>query len=123
MNVGTIVSPDLMASLLAFQPTSLTIQEHDGSSLTNGDPDPAGWATLSGHAGLRGTIWEQAESDENRSEFETSRDVRKCILAGPYPQIETKHRALIGSDVYYILTAAPDSQGAATVLTIERVMT
>lgn len=123
MNAGTIVSPDLLPAISAFQPTTLTVQVHNGTLKANGDPDPAGWGTLSGHAGLRGTIWPLVQSGENRDEFETARDVRKCILAGAYPQIEPKHRVLIGSDVFYILAVAPDSQGMATALEIEKVTT
>lgn len=123
MNAGTIVSPDLLPSIAGFQPTTLTIQQHNGATLPNGDPDPSGWGALSGHVELKGTLWQVRTSGEDRDEFTTSRDVRRCLLAGPYPQIQTKHRALIGSDVFYILTAAPDSQGAATALTLEKVTT
>lgn len=123
MNAGTIVSPDLIPAISAFQPTTLTVQVHDGTQEVNGDPKASGWGTLSGHAGLKGTLWQVAEADETRDEFETARDVRKCILAGAYPQIQPKHRVLIGSEVFYILSVAPDSQGMATCLELEKVTT
>lgn len=105
----------------SFFPSTCTIQQHDGSRLGSGQPDPNGWSNLANHVDLpcrKSTSIAREESDQRKISY---RQVDAVLLRGNYSLITDEMRAILDSVTYKITGVKSDGSAVLTKVTIETV--
>lgn len=116
MNQLGIVHPGLLAALAPNHYASLcTIQKRTDTADSYGQPIPA-WANLSGHVDLRCRIAPfQQFSREQRTQAQLyAVHVWEIAVAGYYPTITEKMRAVVDGVAYDIELVQPDGNDMTT---------
>lgn len=111
--------PDLVSG---FFVSRCTIQAHDGTKDSHGQPSTTGWANVTGAVDIPCADWSPKATERGTEQF-TNREVnRMAVLAGAF-SIASDRRAVIGSRAYDVLGAEQTSHGRLTKLWLELVQT
>lgn len=122
-----IVSAGLMRGLrgvAAFYPSRVTIQAATVGSRDGAGAPVTNWATLAGHANLPASLAPTSGAAERRlAQMTVTTETYTVALAGGFPAITERMRAVVDGTAYDILAVDIDSHGATTRLIVERVTT
>lgn len=113
----SIIHPRMLASLSKFYPSTCTIQQATEPQDAYGQPI-AGWADVAGLANLPCSVAPFTGSPE-MAEYKRPDGTIEIIthhisIAGHYPTITNKMRAVVGGINYDIRAAETDSHGFTT---------
>lgn len=115
---SAIVHPRLHQALAAFYPSTCTIQQAALTQDASGHPVPA-WSDLAGHAALSARLSPIGGTERKTASQIYSVATHVINLAGSYPAITAKMRAVIAGQSYDILLVEQDGQTASTRLVAE----
>lgn len=111
----SLIHPRLFEQMAAFYPSTCTIQESTETQDAAGQPIAA-WSNLAGHAGLACRVG-PAGGGERKSMNQVYLVATHTVhLAGNYPLITSKMRALVDGMTLDILLPASDGQAHHTKL-------
>lgn len=117
-----LIHPKMLEKLADFYPAMCTIQSYDDENQnTHGQPQPV-YANLAGHVDIPCRI---APSPREKSREVKREDMTYSVithdisLAGDYPNVTSKMRAVVGGVSYDILYPQTDGQSHTTRLLVE----
>ncbi len=122
-----LISSKLFTQLARFYPSTVTIRtfvtdDRDDFHLDSyGQPD-AMWGNFASHVDINCTVAANGEPEVKRPDITIATSTFIIALAGYYPTIEPKMRAVVGSVTYDILLVEVDSHSEMTRLTVEIVI-
>ena len=116
--MANIIHPGLLAALGDFYPSTCTIQESTESQNTAGEITLV-WANFAGHVALACRIAPTRGREVKDVELTWTVGAYTIGLAGYYPTITPKMRAVVGGETYDILTVESDGQSEATWLGVQ----
>ncbi len=100
--------------------SKITFQEHDGSQLTSGDLDPAGFDDVAGLEDIPCSVQEFTRiAPERRGEVTVNTQAWKVFLNDSFA-LKTDYRAVVDGDVRHLIAWADDSMKSRSVVQIER---
>lgn len=121
-NQQGIIHPDLLARLqpTGHFPATCTIQAPTETQDSYGAVVQT-WGNLAGHVDLPCRLAPEVQrSGEFTAPGQTyTRDSHRLLLAGHYPTVTAKMRAVVDGTSYSINLVQPDGQGATTRLMVE----
>lgn len=103
----TLVHPRLFQALAAFYPSLCTIQQATETRDAAGQPIPA-WANLAGHVDIDCRLGPAGGGERKAVNQVYTIATHTIHLAGYYPSITTKMRAVVDGAAYDILLTASD---------------
>ena len=110
-----LISPRLFSQLTAFYPDTCTIQTAT-ETLDAANQPIKSWADLAGHAAIPCAVSRPRGGERHTTHQIYSVATHTIALAGYYPAITAKMRAVVFGQAYDILLPENDGQGAATEL-------
>jgi len=110
-----LISPRLFSQLTAFYPDTCTIQAAIESQDVANQPIKS-WSDLAGHTAIPCAISRPRGGERHTTHQIYSIATHTIALAGHYPAITAKMRAIVFGQAYDILLPENDGQGAATQL-------
>ncbi len=116
--MSSLIHPDLLTSLHDFFPALCTIQQGMPSEDAAGEEQLA-WADLAGHVNLRCHVAPAKGAEVRTPDMTYVVASHTIALAGNYPTIQEKMRALVGGKTYDILLVEWDSLGKTTYLSTQ----
>jgi hypothetical protein len=116
-NQQGLIHPDLLSRLQPYHYAgSCTIQQATEAVDSYGAPTTSSWANLTGHVALPCRV-----APDNRARQEVRETAAPyvlygftIVLAGHYPTISEKMRAIVGSQTHNIQAVEHDGQGKTT---------
>lgn len=108
-----IISPRLFTSLSRFYPSVCDIQEVTETRDAVGQPRKT-WGNLADHTGISCRVSPLGGGERRAPQQVYSVATHVINLAGCYPAITTKMRAVVAGQAYDILLAQSDGGGNAT---------
>jgi len=113
--------------LSALFDQTCTIRQNEGTTAdAAGQPTPD-WQALTGHVGLACRIAPvsalASTGQSRRAEMVVDRATHIIVLPGPYPDVTTAMRAVVGSTSYQIVRIVRDSEQLLCELEVELVTT
>lgn len=114
-----LIHPSLLSRLAAFYPLLCTIQTSTETQDAVGEPIPS-WGALIGHIALHCRVGPAGGGEQKRADGTLTRATHTIALAGYYPTLTTKMRAIVGGATYDILGVQHDngSYGATPTMTV-----
>ena len=126
MRAQGFTSAAVVDRLSALFDQTCTIQHNEGTTAdAAGQPTP-NWQALTGHVGLACRIAPAAlapTGQSRRAEMVVDRATHIIVLPGPYPDVTTAMRAVVGSISYQIVRIVRDSEQLLCELEVELVTT
>jgi head-tail adaptor len=110
-----IISPRLFDQLTAFYPETCTIQAAI-NSMDEANQPIQNWSDLAGHAAIPCAISRPRGGERHTTHQIYSVATHTIALAGYYPAITAKMRAVVSGQAYDILLPENDGQETATEL-------
>lgn len=112
---NSIISPRLFSQLTAFYPETCTIQTAI-NSMDEANQPIQNWIDLAGHVAIPCAVSRPRGGERHTTHQIYSVATHTIALAGHYPAITEKMRAVVGGKVYDILLPENDGQETATEL-------
>lgn len=114
-----LIHSGMLAHLSRFYSSTVTIETYGAENPdTFGQPQPV-WANFAGHVNLACAIAPSGGREVKRPDMTTAISTHIVSVAGYYPTIIPKMRAVIGGQTYDILTVEVDSRSETTRLMLE----
>lgn len=110
-----LIHPRLFSQLAAFYPATCTIQEASETLDAANQPIQA-WADLPGHVDIPCTVSRPGGGERKTTHQIYSVATHTIALAGYYPAITEKMRAVVAGQAYDILLPENDPLGVGTQL-------
>jgi hypothetical protein len=121
-----LVHPDMLRRLERdFFPQTCTIQQASDDADEFGqelaDDDETKWSNVTGLEALPCRVAPATGGRRRTAEMTVTNATHVILLAGSYPTITTKMRAVVDDQAYTILLPGHDAEGAMTRLTVQLV--
>jgi hypothetical protein len=113
-----IIAPKMLIRLHEFYPVTVTIEEVTELQGTMGEPNEE-WANKLGYVGLDCRLSPSGGKEVKRPDQTYVVATHIISIAGYYPGIDEKDRAVIGTETFDILLVENDGQGDSTRLLAE----
>lgn len=120
LTTARLIDPDVLAGLVTsgFFPATCDIQANTPTRSSSGYPTPA-WGNVSGLTAIPCTVARREAVEQRLPDLVTTDTTHIIALAGDYPTITPKHRAVVEGTSYDILGVRTDIHDVMTWLSAE----